>query len=158
MYTFTSLFRGDSLVLQSGNVCASAWMDKRVVMVMSTGCNPLTAGTVQRKKKDGSRIQVPCPDSLVLYNKYMGGVDRGDQKRGYYSCRTKSRKLYKYIFYFLLDVAITYFSNSSAIRHSPTSRTIASNLRSCSSVTIAPDVGQVAVEEPSAHCHCDTFR
>ena len=73
-------------------------------MVMSTGCNPLTAGTVQRKEKDGSRIQVPFPDSLVLYNKYMGGVDRGDQKRGYYSCRTKSRKFYKY---FLLDVAIT---------------------------------------------------
>ena len=34
----------------------------------------------------------------------MGGVDRGDQLR---SCRTKSRKFYKYIFYFLLDVAIT---------------------------------------------------
>ena len=53
MYTFTSLFRGDSLVLQSGNVCASAWMDRRVVLLMSTGCNPLTAGTVQRKEKDG---------------------------------------------------------------------------------------------------------
>ena len=38
----------------------------------------------------------------------MGGVDRGDQLRGYYSCCTKSRKFYKYnIFYFLLDVAIT---------------------------------------------------
>ena len=37
----------------------------------------------------------------------MGGVDRGDQLRGYYCCRTKSRKFYKYIFYFLLDVAIT---------------------------------------------------
>ena len=37
----------------------------------------------------------------------MGGVDRGDQLRGYYCCRTKSRKFYKYICYFLLDVAIT---------------------------------------------------
>ena len=27
--------------------------------------------------------------------------------RGYYSCKTKSRKFYKYIFTFLLDVAIT---------------------------------------------------
>ena len=35
------------------------------------------------------------------------GVDRGDQLRGYYNCRTKSRKFYKYIFYFLLDVTIT---------------------------------------------------
>ena len=31
----------------------------------------------------------------------MGGVDRGDQLCGYYSCRTKSRKFYKYIFHFL---------------------------------------------------------
>ena len=37
----------------------------------------------------------------------MRGVDRGDQLRGYYRCRVKSRKFYKYIFYFLLDVAIT---------------------------------------------------
>ena len=37
----------------------------------------------------------------------MGGVDRGDQLRGYYSCRTKCRQFYRYIFYFLLDVAIT---------------------------------------------------
>ena len=37
----------------------------------------------------------------------MGSVDRGDQIRGYYSCRTKCRKNYKYIFHFLFDVAIT---------------------------------------------------
>jgi hypothetical protein len=38
----------------------------------------------------------------------MGGVDRNDQLRGYYSVRTKSRKSYKYkyIFWFLFDVAI----------------------------------------------------
>ena len=33
------------------------------------------------------------------------GVDRGDQLRGYYTCRTKSREFYKYIF--LFDVAVT---------------------------------------------------
>ena len=42
-----------------------------------------------------------------LLQRTHGGVDRGDQLRGYYSCRTKSRKFYKYIFTFLLDVAIT---------------------------------------------------
>ena len=50
---------------------------------------------------------MPCPEAIISYNEFMGGVDRGDQLRGYYSCRTKSRKFYKYIFYFLLDVAIT---------------------------------------------------
>ena len=47
------------------------------------------------------------PEFIILYIKYMGGVDRGDQLRGYYSCRTKSRKFYKYIFHFQFDVAIT---------------------------------------------------
>ena len=37
---------------------------------------------------------------------FMGGVDRGDQARCYYTCRTKCRKFYKYIFHFLLDVSI----------------------------------------------------
>ena len=100
-------FRGELLTLQSGNVVANAWMDKRIVMVLSTGCNPFITGYVQRKEKNGSRVEVECPEAVILYNKHMGGVDRGDQKRGYYQCRTKSRKFYKYIFYFLFDVAIT---------------------------------------------------
>ena len=37
----------------------------------------------------------------------MGGVDRNDQLRKYYGVRLKSRKSYKYIFWFILDVAIT---------------------------------------------------
>ena len=35
-------------------------------------------------------------------NTFVGGIDGGDQVRCYYS-----RKFYKYIFHFLLDVAIT---------------------------------------------------
>ena len=34
---------------------------------------------------------------------HLHGRSRGDQLRGYYCCRIKSRKFYKYIFYFLLD-------------------------------------------------------
>ena len=98
--------RGDSLTVQKGNVCATAWMDRKVVTVMATTSQP-TTGTVLRHQKDGSRIPVPCPQSIIDYNMFMGGVDRGDQVRGYYSCRTKCRKFYKYIFHFLFDVAIT---------------------------------------------------
>ena len=64
-------------------------------------------GTVFRHQKDGSCIPVPCPQSIIDYNAFMGRVDRGDQIRGYYNCRTKCRKLYKYIFHFLLDTVIT---------------------------------------------------
>ena len=33
-------FRGDSLAVQRGKVTASAWMDRKTVMVMSTHCLP----------------------------------------------------------------------------------------------------------------------
>ena len=73
---------------------------------MATNCQPADTGTVLHGTQDGSRIPVPCHQSIILYNTYMG-VDRDDQLQGYYRCRTKSRKFYKYIFYFLLHVAIT---------------------------------------------------
>lgn len=37
----------------------------------------------------------------------MAEVDLGDRNRGYYKCRSKSRKSFKCIFMFLLNVAIT---------------------------------------------------
>ena len=37
----------------------------------------------------------------------MGGVDKNDQLRGYYSKRIKGVKSYKYIWWFIIDVAIT---------------------------------------------------
>ena len=37
----------------------------------------------------------------------MGGVDLGDQLRGYYHMRMKCRKFYQYVAKFVLDVAIT---------------------------------------------------
>ena len=101
------LHRGESKTVQRGKVTATVWQDRKLVTAMSTCSQPQASGTVLRRQRDGSRIPVTCPDSIIQYNAYMGGVDRGDQLRGYYNCRTKSRKFYKYIFYFLLDVTIT---------------------------------------------------
>ena len=104
----TYLFhRGDTKIVQKGSLVGSAWRDNKVVTVLSTTSQPDASGTVLRRQKDGSRVTVNCPQSIIHYNKYMGGVDHGDQLRGNYSCRTKSWKFYKYIFYFLFDVAIT---------------------------------------------------
>ena len=73
---------------------------------MSTNSQPSATGNVLRRK-DGSRVPVPCPESVILYNRWMSAVDYGDQLRGYYTCRTKSRKFCKYIYHFLLDMTIT---------------------------------------------------
>ena len=87
---------------------ACAWMDKKPVMVMSSCCSdPTATTTVTRRIKDGSKVNVPCPLPVSQYNRFMRGVDRGDQLRGYYKTKTKCRKMYKYIFWFLFDMVIT---------------------------------------------------
>ena len=88
-------------------VSISLWQDSKPVVVVSSNTDPKGTTTVLRRLRDGSRVFVPCPTSICEYNKYMGGVDLNDQLRGYYHVRLKGRKFYKYIFWFLFDVAVT---------------------------------------------------
>ena len=73
----------------------------------STNSDPSKTVDVNRKKKDGSVISIPCPSAIADYNKYMGGIDHNDQLRQYYHVRIKCRKYYKYIFWFLFDITLT---------------------------------------------------
>ncbi len=75
--------------------------------MMCSGCDPTQTSSVLRGQQDGSRAPVPCPSAFSVYNQFMGGVDLGDQLRGYYHVRMKCRKFYQYVAKFLLDVAIT---------------------------------------------------
>ena len=45
------------------------------------------------KRRDGCVITVECPESIVLYNKNMRGVDLNDQVHRYYNIRTKAEKI-----------------------------------------------------------------
>ena len=63
--------------------------------------------SVPRRQTNGSRAEVSCPLAITSYNKNLAAVDKGDLSRGYYHCRIKSRKFYKYIYYFPFDVTIT---------------------------------------------------
>ena len=99
--------RGDSVVWQSGGMSASLWMDNKEVLVMSTNTQPGEEGLVKRIQRDSTCRDVTAPTSVISYNRWMGGVDRGDQLRQYYHLCLKSRKFYKYIFWFLVDVSIT---------------------------------------------------
>ena len=75
--------------------------------VIASNEDPTILTEVPGKNKDGSTIQVVCPQFLALYNTYMGGVDHNDQLCGYYNVRRKCRKFYKYMFWFVFDVAVT---------------------------------------------------
>ena len=105
-FTERTLKRGESIFHQKGNLVANIWQDKKLVSIMSTNCQPTGPTTVRRKQKDGQVQSVPCPPNVVAYNKFMGGVDRCDQLRGYYRLRTKSKKFYRYVFWFLFDCCI----------------------------------------------------
>ena len=95
------------LTVQSDNVAATVWMDKKPVTSMYTGFDPKETTTVLRRQKDGSRVPVPCPAAIAAYNRHMGGVDRGDQLRSYHQYGMKRRKFYKYIFNFMVGVSLT---------------------------------------------------
>ena len=99
--------RGESTIVQQGRVFVAAWLDRKPVIVMASNVDPTAVSTVQRRMKDGSRKSFACPEAIIAYNKFMGGVDRGDQLRGYYRYQLKTRKFYRYIFFFLCEVAIT---------------------------------------------------
>ena len=93
--------------MQQDQFSAVAWRDKKIVTLLATNTDPTEVGTVHRKQSDGRREEIQCPSAFVSYNKHMKVVDRGNQHRMCYLCRTKCRKFYKYPFWFCIDVAIT---------------------------------------------------
>ena len=83
----------------------TAWKDKRLLHVLSTNSTSQNT-SVTRKQKDGSMKEVPCPDVIQSYNKFMSGVDHADQLRASYCTSCKGMKWWKYLFYFLFDICI----------------------------------------------------
>ncbi|KAL9976895.1 hypothetical protein ACROYT_G014236 [Oculina patagonica] len=80
--------------------------DTKLVHFLSTQSNPVGVHTVNRKQKDGTIIQIPTVPVVVDYNKNMGGVDLSDQQRQYYAVGRKSRKWWRYLLWFFIDVSI----------------------------------------------------
>ena len=105
--SLTCIYRGDALVRQNQQLVATAWLDNQVVNVLSTNVQPDAVGTTKRTMKDGTQQEFPCPQAVISYGENMGGVDCNDQLRQFYMVRLKCRKVYKYIFWFLLELVST---------------------------------------------------
>ena len=97
--------RGSSKTYQHEHPTVTVWQDNRLVTLISTNSDPTSS--VVCKNRDGTAATYSCPDLLALYSQNMGGADHNDQLCGYYHVWYKCRKSYKYVFWFLLDLAIT---------------------------------------------------
>lgn len=94
---------GESKIMQNGEIVALTWYDKKQVNFISSGCDPTSFTTVNRKQKDGTIRAVPCPSVVEIYGRFMNGVDRADQLRAMYPLGRRAVKWWKYLFWFLLD-------------------------------------------------------
>ena len=99
--------QGDTKVLQKGPLVAVAWKDKKTVHFL-TSADDATAPPVyvERKRRDGTRRNVPCPAVVREYNTFMNGVDRADQIRTEYPTYRNSKKWWHYLFWFVFDLGI----------------------------------------------------
>lgn len=101
-----SLSRGQSeAVVCPEGLVACRWQDSKEVLVLSN-CHDVNVSSVQRKMKDGTKSTFDCPEAIVFYNKYMGGVDHADQMVSLYDLDRKSMKWWRKVFYKLFMEAI----------------------------------------------------
>jgi len=73
---------GASQMLSANGISCVKWMDNRSVVLLSNFLNSTKSLTVSRRQqKSAAKIQIPCPEIKIAYNKFMGGVDLMDQKK-----------------------------------------------------------------------------
>ena len=99
--------RGDYVTSRNGNLVITVWQDTKAVRCASTNFLPDNPKVITRKQRDGSSLNINCPQSIDTYNAKMGGVDHNDQLRGYYNIKIKSRRFYLYLFFAAMDISIT---------------------------------------------------
>ena len=106
------LVRGEIRTRQDGNLVTTLWKDKRDVAILSTNTSPASQIFAERQKV-GGRLKLVVPKELMVkppvievYNSGMNGVDVNDQYRSYYPPGMISRKWWKYLFWFFVNLSI----------------------------------------------------
>jgi hypothetical protein len=100
-----NLKKGEVVYRQRGNLLALKWKDKRDVSLLSTVHRATFTVTNRIVHATGESVTVPSP--IVLYNKYMGGVDHADQLNKYYTVTRKTIKWWKKLAFHIINLVIT---------------------------------------------------
>lgn len=101
------LKRGDfDRAVSEHKITCLKWKDKRCVAVLSSLEDSVIPSTVVRKKNNGQKVQVQCPQAIKDYNQNMGYVDYFDQLKSLYEIDRKSKKWWHQIFFHFIDVTI----------------------------------------------------
>ena len=82
------------------------WVDRNVVHFLTTMHCAKPHTTVKRTAHDGRKEDRECPPCVPDYQKYMRGVDRGDQLVGYYNSGRRSVKWWRRVFTFIVEASI----------------------------------------------------
>ena len=101
--------RGEYDYRSNGPLLACRWFDRKNVYFVSTCHVAVPAdGTLPTALRwnAGQRNPYPCPPLLDDYTKYMRGVDRGDQLIELYNAGRRSKKWWRRVLFYLVEVSI----------------------------------------------------
>lgn len=98
------LKRGEFDFRIANGVGVFKWKDTKGVLLASNYHGSETT-SVKRRAKDGSKLDVACPEVVKDYNSYMGGVDHADRLRMAYGVSRRSKKWWQRLFWGMLDIA-----------------------------------------------------
>ena len=104
----SSVDRGFTDYRCSPPLVAWAWKDRRIIHFLSNMYEATGPATVLRttvSEEEVTKEEVTCRPVLPDYQAYMRGVDRGDQLIGYYNIGRRSRKWWKRVFSYIIEVA-----------------------------------------------------
>lgn len=102
------LRRGDDpAFLRKGKLLACAWHDtKRVIMLSTVQGNGCVEKRIRTKASESGFRAINRPVCVDEYNKFMGGVDRADQRMKTYLFPHRSRKWYHRIVNAIVSIAV----------------------------------------------------
>lgn len=98
--------RGDSdFRVSNTGIIYFRWKDSKPVHFISN-YHGSEETTIKMKMGDGTKKLIPCPEVVVDYNEYMGGVDQADMLRAIYGLDRKSVKWWHRLFWGFMDMAV----------------------------------------------------